>query len=353
MCPYRVCAARVLGAHTNAQGCKKLLNVRERKHVKTLSELVFLCARVPRPHARAHLPTPRALFPETAAHISRADGTEVDPKSTHIRAREHSAHAPLSLPLFSLPMAAGGRGLMGAALGAGLTAAHYNGVDIGAFLPKGGGSGGGGGNSAAVDRLSALVERLALDRGASLTPTVTLINPNGGGAATGKGGGALLTLAAVGGCALAAHALAPEWLPATRGSLARALAAVSKTVRAMGDALKQRVDGLDAKADALAAGQARLGDSVSAARADLESLASDVSSLTTDVARVGRDAGDAADGVGLLVRVVREILGGGRASTGAAAELDAFAARRRCAAAPPLASRKVGLESLLGGGAEA
>lgn len=239
---------------------------------------------------------------------------------------------------------------MGAALGAGLTAAHYNGVDIGAFLPKGGGSG--GGNNAAVDRLSALVERLALDRGTP-TPTVTLINPSGGGGSTGKGGGALLTLAAVGGCALAAHALAPEWLPATRGSLARALAAVSKTVRAMGDALKQRVDGLDAKADALAAGQARLGDSVSAARSDLESLASDVSSLTTDVARVGRDAGDAADGVGLLVRVVREILGGGRASAGAAAKLDAFAARRRCAAAPPLASRKVGLESLLGGGAEA
>ena len=236
----------------------------------------------------------------------------------------------------------------GAALGAGLTAAHYNGVDVAAFIPRGGGGGGGGAAAnAAVDRLSALVERLALDRGAAApaaAPSVTLINPG----ASGKGGSTLLTVAAVGGAAvLAAHALAPEWLPATRGSLARALHAVSKTVRAMGDALKQRVDGLDAKADALGAGQSKLADALAAARADLETL-------STDVGRVGRDAGDAADGVGLLVRVVREILGGGRASAGAAAELDAFAARRRCAAPPPpLAGRKFGLESLLSGEAAA
>lgn len=152
----------------------------------------------------------------------------------------------------------------------------------------------------------------------------------------------VVALAAAGGLTALARAAAPDWLPASRAVLKRALLTTSKTIRAVGDALGARVDALDRKADGLAAGQAAARESLAAARADLDALAA-------DVARVGKDAGDAADGVSLLVRVVRDLLGGGRPTARAAADLDAFAARRGGTGGVVHRRRVVaGLEGVLG-----
>ena len=265
--------------------------------------------------------------------------------------------------------------ISGALFGAAATAAHYNDVDLLAglhtilqllLLPRSsGGDGSGGGksspsssssSSADVERLTRLVERLALDVAAKTAGVAGVTIVNGSSSSKGQQRDAATTTtlasAALVLICLARPSLPPaaalrrlraalaSFLPATRAALDAAVISLSDSVESLGCKLaaarahlSRRVDGVDAAVENLAKQAAETSRLV-------EGVARSVEGVDAGVIALKGDIGSAKEGVALLCRVVADLIRGGggggndggrrqRQSRAAAAalvaELDAFA----------------------------
>jgi hypothetical protein len=274
---------------------------------------------------------------------------------------------PLTLPLILLHHHTPTPPPKGALVGAGTTAAYYNGVDVigvasSVLRGKGGGGGGGSSSSPDVDRLVALVERLARDRGG-----VTVVHGSGG---PGSGCGGVITvlfLLAGGGFVAArlAGASIADCLFTTRAQLKASVAGVAAGVDALAGKLAGarayfagRVDDLAADTAALGAAVGRVGEDVGRARADVAAVHGEVRGLASGMAALEAGQRDARaalhlanEGVYLLCRVVCDLMragpgekGSGRPISAAAAALDEYVRRPAGVAS---AVRCGGLGSLL------
>ena len=237
----------------------------------------------------------------------------------------------------------------GALFGAAATAAHYNDVDLFAglrailqllLLPRSDGGGGGGGKpssssssssapSADIERLSRLVERLALDFAAKTAGAATIVS---GGkhqqqqqqqrqrdATTTLAAAALLLCVARSSLPPAAlrrlRAALSSLLPATRAALDAAVSSLAGSVEALGGKLaaarahlSRRADEVDAAVESLtkqAAETARL----------VEGVAASVEGVDVNVLSLKVDVGSAKEGVALLCRVVADLIRGGGAGS--------------------------------------
>ena len=314
-----------------------------------------------------------------ASEVAACGSSSPAPAREGAEANLPRPHSPLALALISPPSLPPLFLCAGALVGAGTTAAYYNGVDVmglasSALARAAARPGGGGGSSAAgpdVDRLVALVERLALDgargRGGG---GVTVVHGSGG---SGSGLTVLILLAGGGVVAarLAGVSLA-DCLFTTRAQLKASIAGVAGGVDALASKLAGARAYLTGRLDDLAADQAATGAAVGRvegdvgrARAELAAVHGEVRGLAAGLAaleagqRESRAALNLAnEGVFLLCRVVCDLMRGGPADargkpvSAAAAALDEFVGRSAGLAAVlgnDGSGGRHGLRSLLGG----
>ena len=234
----------------------------------------------------------------------------------------------------------------GALFGAAATAAHYNDVDLFAglrailqllLLPRSDGRGksshtsssssSSSAPSADVERLTRLVERLALDVAAKTAVS-------GAGVAVGSGGGgkaqqrdaAATTLAAAALllCLARSSFLPPaalrrlraalaSFLPASRAALDAAVASLSGSVEALSCKLAAARAHLSRRADDVDAAVERLSARAAETSRLVEGVAEAVAGVDVNVSSLKADVGSAKEGVALLCRVVADLIlrGGG------------------------------------------
>ena len=230
----------------------------------------------------------------------------------------------------------------GALFGAAATAAHYNDVDLFAglrailqllLLPRSDGGGGGKSSSrssssasisapsADVERLTRLVERLALDVAARTAGAGVAAGQQATTSTTTLTAAALLVLL----CLSRPSFLPPaalrrlraslaSFLPATRAALDAAVASLSGSVESLSCKLaaarahlSRRADDVDAAVEALARRAAETSRLV-------EGVAEAVAGVDVNVSALKSDVGSAKEGVALLCRVVADLIRGGGSS---------------------------------------